>query len=299
MERAVKQTSLLAVQESALAALTRLRDETEHLFETDGRPSIDITSTLQRLFHYLSCRSQAASFLISADYAWDAEILLRSFTETAMRIVFICTAPRDLQADLVSEYRDQLSVVYDRRRANHAAHAISLFTESGDDNSTTIFAALQNHELAEPGVGGNKASRKALEQKWSFAGMIETLDQRPTADGRSPRHLKSMLHGYALSSHLLHGDVAALDLMTDRVNREPAELRALKAAHACRIMTDQVNMTYFCVDSLRRSFNAKFADEGALTQAIRLTNELSEPFGAAFYETQRALYEPAPTAGCD
>ncbi|WP_147395233.1 DUF5677 domain-containing protein [Azospirillum cavernae] len=189
------------LQEANLQSLTQIRDEIKSLFSRYGSDSLESTETLKNLFSYLSSRNQAVSFLISHGYSWDAEIILRSFYETAAKILLICFAEDDDKDILINEFWNGLGSINDRKRARKAAYAEQIFET--DSMSASIFSALQDDGTFNLQADGSKLQRKRLEQKWSFSEIIEQLD-RQNINGKPLKGIKSLLHIYGVASHLEH-----------------------------------------------------------------------------------------------
>jgi len=275
------------LQEASLEALTYIRDEVEGLFSHYGSEPTVVTVTLKRLFWYLGSRSQAVSFLISYEYSWDAEIILRSFYETAAKILFICFADEGEKSDLVDEFWNGLGPINDRRTARKAAFAEQAF-EKGSV-SASIFTMLQDGRVFDLETEGSKSERKRLEKKWSFSEIIDTLDRR-AVEGKPLKGIETLSHMYGMASHLIHADKNAMDLMHDRATRETEERKVLEASHLARIMSDQVSLSWFCADALRQHFGGEFADSARFYEVFDRTREYGEPFSAVFEDSQRAFY---------
>lgn len=276
------------LQEASLQSLTDIRDEVQSLFSRYGSEPHPATQTLKNLFWYLSARSQAVSFLISYGYSWDAEIILRSFYETAAKILFICFAEEDEKPNLIDEFWNGLGPINDKRTARKATFAEKMFEKGGV--SFSVFAMLQDGRIFDLETEGSKSKRKRLEQKWSFSEIVEYLDQRGAA-GKPLKGIKSMLHIYGLASHLIHADQAAMDLMHDRATRDLEERKILEGGHVSRIMSDQVSITWFCAKALCEHFHGHFDDPVKMQNAFDRTMQLTQPFQAAFDASQRDFYD--------
>lgn len=281
------QESPVRLQEANLLALTKIRDEVQSLFFRYGSEPLPVTQTLKPLFAYLSSRSQTVSFLISYGYVWDAEIILRSFYETAAKILFICFAEESEKLVLVDEFWKGLRPISDSRTARKAKFAEPFF-EKGSV-SASVFGILQDKRIFDLEMEGSRVQRKHLERKWSFSEIIEHLDRR-AADGKPLRGIKSLLHTYGLASHLAHADHAATDLMHDRATRDPAERKILEAGHLSRIMSDQVSISWFCAEALREHFQGDFIDRAKMHEAFNRTMKLSKQILTDFEDSQRDFY---------
>jgi len=275
------------LQEASLQSLAEIRDEVQSLFARYGSKPHQATQTLKNLFWYLSARSQAVSFLVSYGYSWDAEIILRSFYETAAKILFICFADENEKPTLIDEFWNGFGPINDRRTARKATFAEQIF-EKGTISSS-ILAMLQDGRIFDLEIKGSKSKRKRLEQKWSFSEIIEHLDQRGAA-GKPLKGIKSLLLIYGTASHLIHADQAAMDLMHDRAARSPEERKILEAVHLSRIMSDQVSITWFCAKALCEHFHGHFSDAAKMRKAFNRTRELAEPLQMTFDDSQQDFY---------
>ena len=276
--------SMQPMQDATLKAFALIRDEVDGLFKRCGADTPEITPTLKALFWYFSARSQTASFLLSYGYAWDAEIILRSFCETAAKILLLCLSEAVEKPQLVDEFWNKLGTINNRRTARRASLAEKVGDSSG--LSRPIFQILQDTHIFSVEDETSKAQRKRLEQKWSFTEIIANLSKREVRLSG----LTSILHMYGMASHLAHADCAAMDLMTDRALREPQERQLLEAAHASQILSDQVSLWWFCADALRRHYRAEFENAKAQKDAFDHTHELGKPFQDAFEQSQEEFY---------
>lgn len=276
------------MQEANLDAIRCIRDEVQHLFELSCHDRLDLCATLKPLFHYIFSRSQTISFLISHRIAWDAEIILRSFYETAAKILFICSAEPGEQDILCKEFWDDFDPIGNRRTAQKAKFAEFLFDP--ESISAKVFQVLQDEKNFNFSQTGNKAYRKALEQKWSFSEIINSLDQR-SHKGKKFKGIKSLLHTYGLASHLLHADKFALDLMRDRATRQREELLILECAHLARMMSDQAFILWLCAENLRETLDLKFSVHTQINEKCAKVSDLGSFFTKIFDDNQRNFYE--------
>lgn len=279
------------LQEATLAALEVIRDEVTSLFDRRSENPGDVDGTLRNLFAYMSERGQTVSFLLSWGYSWDAEIVLRAYYEVAARILFFCLSEPAEQEELLREFWLGLGAIGDRRRSIKAGFAGKAM-KAGMGMDDPVFSALQDPDMFETEPQGTKAERNRLEQKWSFAQIIEVLS-RKRVPGKRLDLLKGLLHSYGTASHLLHGDRTALDLMHDRATRDPFEAAIVARAHVARMMGNQVNLAYFCADALRSMCQLDFDDMERLHAAYREAATLGDEIAAEFYESQRDFYSAA------
>jgi hypothetical protein len=90
-----------------------------------------------------------------------------------------------------------------------------------------------------------KSKRNPIKQKWSFTEIVRKLTEFSEV-GLDLRAYKSLLHSYGLSSHLIHADQTAIDIVWDRANRESSVRIAQERAHYARLATTQTSMLFLC-----------------------------------------------------
>ena len=231
---------LNALQDASLDAVSAARDQIELQFSEHAKEENRVDNTLKRLFAYLSDRSQAVSYLVSSNFVWDAEIVLRSFYEANAKIWYICLNEPAQRETLVEEFWGPYASMHNHKRARRAAPAVDLSIRHNRTADAVIFSTLADRTIFNTGEG-NKNDRKALEQKWSFTEIIRFISNNSPKDF-DLRDAPGLLHMYGQQSHLIHADESALDLMLDRRLRAPEELEVLACAHACRIISDQAGL---------------------------------------------------------
>lgn len=241
-------------QSIQLNAISQMRDQIAKYFWQvhSVTPARD---TLYHLMTYVSERSQSVSFLTSHGYIWDAEILMRTFTETCSKIWLICFSPHREQPQLITEYWTELEQVHAHQAKHKAQFAEAIFDKANKEADVRVFRSLQNASIFDFGEQ-NKAERKRLKQKWSFSEIIGYLETR-SDDGAPTKGMKALLHMYGMQSHLVHGDNKAMDLITDANNRKAGEKELRCVAQISRIMSDQLYFWHYCQMALAQHFGHK------------------------------------------
>lgn len=277
------------VQNATLQTATAARDAIDSLFIAHARPTV-VDATLKQLFAYMSERSQAVSYLVSSGYAWDAEIVLRPLCEVNARIWLICLAPNEQAREaLVMEFWGEHAEMHNRKRAGRAAVAAAIARSKDAKSDDMILSALADGRSFKFGQA-DKATRKKVEQKWSFTEIVRFLEKN-APDDFDMSAIVGMLHMYGLASHLIHADAAALDLIADRKLRGSDELAILSAAHLCRIFSDQASLWLFSTLALAHRFGKREAIGDEVFQKYAHIHKLSAPISEEFEQSQAAFYE--------
>lgn len=276
------------IQDTVLEAITVCRDEIEELFASHTDEESQIDHTLKRLFAYQSDRSQTISFLVSANYWWDAEILMRSFYETHAKIWLICQAENNERQTLVDEFWIALGKVHSKQRADRAKPGADLLSKYGKREEADILNHLRDEKNFDFSTD-NRAQRKRLEMKWSFFEILNVLEQK-SGSSFPLFGVSALRHMYGQQSHLIHADESALDLMLDRRMRTVADLETLTCSHVCRILTDQVSLWTYSTSALRWRYQSKDDNSSKRWRLWRQVHTLTEPFSKRFGESQRNFY---------
>lgn len=286
-----KALSLLELQEANLEAVSIIVTEVKALLDVPEEDRSDpVVHTLRNLTKYLSDRSQAVSMLVSWGYAWDAEIILRSFYETAAKILFICFAEKDKRQELANEFWLEFETIHSIKIARKANFAENVYNKEKDGCSASVFSALQDSGLHPLEKKHTKVERKIIEQRWSFSEIIEELS-KINKGGKNLADIKGFLHIYGMASHLIHADKTAMEFMLDRSLREESERKILEASHAGRIFSDQVSLWLFCADAIRECLGKEFSNKDKVINAYNKVIEMGKPFSQMFADSQEQFYK--------
>ncbi|WP_256574027.1 MULTISPECIES: DUF5677 domain-containing protein [unclassified Pseudomonas] len=196
------------------------------------------------VLHYYSERCQSINLLLQEWKLWDCDIIMRSALECATRFLFVSIAPPDERGLRIDEYSVFLNQIEDLQRSERAK---PFATESNNQDTQMLIGGviLSPDQEAELRAKWPKSKRNALKQKWSFTEMARVLCEFHD-DGLDLRGYKSFLHGYGISSHFIHADQTAMDLIWDRATREPQERALLENAHFAGLATEPVSILFLC-----------------------------------------------------
>ena len=273
--------SLEELQDAALTVIAATRDEVVWLFDNFSQEGDLVDDTLKRLSFFMSSRSQTVSYLVSSNYIWDAEIVLRSFYEANAKIWYICDLDDAERKSAVAEFWGEYASMHNHKRRHRANLALSSISFGRDKSGELVYAPLTDPDAFEFGEN-NKGERRRLEGKWSFSEIVNRL-----ANGNGAvldwKPIVALLHMYGQQSHLAHADDAALDLMMDRMMREPDELLLLSASHIARIFSDQATMWVISEALLRHRYSARPRAGNSITQLYSRFADLASSIEREFY----------------
>lgn len=277
------------IQDATITGISVMRDSIRLALDEHLHDQPKFKQTAWELVLYQSERSQVVSYLVSSNFVWDAEMILRSFYEANVKIWYLCSLQGAERDAAVDEFWGAFLDVHAHKRRVKAGLVKSVFQNLSREFDAKIFSALENDKINQFHEG-NKKNRRDVEQNWSFSSLIRKLETTPKniLDFTSIRALE---HPFGLQSHLLHADVSALDLVYDRKTRSAEELEALIGSHACRIFSDQISiwaMTSIALWSTTSSKNER-ADE--IARSLENVHKLIRPFSKRFEASQAEFYE--------
>ncbi len=130
------------IQDTVLEVISACRDEIEELFAANSNDQEIVDHTLKRLFAYQSDRSQTISYLVSSNYIWDAEIIMRSFYEAHTKIWFICQSPGGERESLAKEFWGDYSKMHAHKKAARAKPGAEFFAQNSRLGDAAVYEAL-------------------------------------------------------------------------------------------------------------------------------------------------------------
>lgn len=283
--------NLNPVQDDVLSCISIIRDSIADALDTRADAKKASVRLIRRLVHYQSERSQAVSLLVSAGMIWDAEMVLRSFFEANVKIWYLCSLHPDEREAAATEFLEAYRDVQARRRGMRAQPAAGAAAKNDDIFGAAVFAALGNEKVNDFHEGSKK-ERRSIEQNWSFSVLVEKL-YRTSCTRLDFSNVRIMLHAFGMQSHLLHADVTALDLMTDRAGRSVEERTALAQAHLCRIYSDQMSVWAMTSIAIWSTMGEADPAGPTITAKLKAIYDVMKPIRERFAATQEELYRGA------
>lgn len=264
----------LSIQESVWKALAA----------TANHGGDDVLRTCSCLGRYYADRGRAVLTLCVRGFDWDADIIVRTMYECAAKVFRIALAPAADREALVDEFWEWLPESSDRKIARKAALAEAVFPDGHP--SRDVFALMKDARMQRTSRNLNKAQRRQLEGKWSFAEIVAEL-----ATNSVGNDINALLHIYGMASHLAHADHVAMDLMFDRSIRPAEELLTLRIGHAARIASDISSLGYFCCRLSARLAGNELEMTSGAAEANERVFRIAQKHEAAFNKSQVLFYD--------
>lgn len=272
----------------SLAVYSMIRDEIRNILEDDCECGKEYKDFALSQLYYYSERCQSMSLLLQEWKLWDADIVMRAALECATRFIFVSVAQEDERSNLIYEYSVALSEIADIQRSEKAKKFVDV---NDDEDALTLVGGviLSPEREQEARSRWTKSKRNALKQKWSFSEIVKNLTKF-NAKGLDLRGYKSLLHSYGLSSHLIHADQTAIELVWDRGNREETVRVAQENAHYARLATTQTSILFLCWRALVYATGTG-SKSYYVIEAMRRMDEKASFFHNEFARTQDSFYK--------
>lgn len=245
---------------------------------------------LNQLHLRAALTSISALKLVTELRLWDCEILLRTVVEGSLKFAFISSASGDERDARAREFTDTLRDIAALKRHRRALIALSQLPADGPQWQPIRDVLLTSDEVDELEAEYPKASRDALERKWGFARMVETLAKS------GPRYaaLTGLLYNYGMASHSTHLDGDAVLMMWERERRPEHRLHAVELAHGARLIGDTLTFADLRTSEFIRIHGA---DANQLGSVRKRREDLTLRLNGAHDLFHAAEYSESESAG--
>lgn len=201
-----------------------------------------------------SCLQETESvlFLVLGLRLWSAEIVMRAVVEGTAKFGYLLESPTTFTARCI-EYRDALPMIAKLRWHAKAEEALTALGEGGVERQPYRDLMLEKKELDQIRAVFPREVRRDIERRWGFTELINAVSRPGGAFGPGGR---ALLHGYSVSSHLIHMSYEGVDMPLERDQRPEERRDAIALAHAASIVNDCLQFTLLRLSALYRFANA-------------------------------------------
>lgn len=237
---------------------------------------------------FYSSRCTSMNVLLQEWMLWDCDIIMRSALECATKFLYVSSVSGPERNARLVECTISLNEVEDILRSDKARKAAD---NSLNDHDEMLLrgAVLPNGREDELRLKWPKAKRHALKQKWSFSELVREL-KKVDEETLNLTGYESFLHGYGLSSHLIHADQTAINLHFDRLGRDESERHLLECAHFARLAVEQTSLFFLCCRAMEHSLGVLHITRDVVMRLLDL-HEASKIYHVKFADSQRSFYQ--------
>lgn len=234
--------------------------------------------------------SESAILLCAYGQLWDAELPIRSTFEATLKFSYLLQTQETFH-ERHQEYTNDLfniALMKDHQKASELLAALP--DPEAAEWKPIRDRVMPDEELVEFRDKYPKQERNALERKWGFTGLIQSLS---TSDDPAFAGFRGLAHGYSVSSHIAHADYMGVSIPLDRDLRENERRRTAHLTHLIRLLSDSCTCLY-----LRLLVGYRFIGEDLqpIFEAGQRMNELRASFGPIYQEWLDIEYADEPQA---
>lgn len=229
--------------------------------------------------------SESATLLCAYGQLWDAELPTRSTFEATLKFCYLLQA-QDTFKERHREYAYDLRLIALMKDHQKACELLAALPDPEAKEWKPIRdMIIPDEQLVELREKYPKQGRNALEQKWGFTGLIQSLSASgdPAFAG-----FRGLAHGYSISSHIAHADYIGTSIPMERDLRSTERKKGAHLTHLTRLLSDSCTCLF-----IRLLIGYRFvgADSQPISKARQRMDELRASFGPIYQEWLNSEYE--------
>jgi len=183
--------------------------------------------------------SESVLYLIAHGKEWDADLLARSIMEGSIKYIYMLLGTTEEMEEKVYEYWITLRFISSIKISEKAKRFLEAMPNPQSYKWQGIRSVvLSDEDAAVIRNNYSRAERQAIEERWSFTGIIKHF---LASEDNALRYFSMSVHHYGLASHLVHKDSNALIIQRDRNQRSLERVISARTSHAARVITDICN----------------------------------------------------------
>ncbi|KIP15314.1 hypothetical protein KY49_5387 [Burkholderia sp. MSHR3999] len=241
-----------------------------------------------------SARSSESAFLLMIyGQLWDAEVVVRSVFEASLKFAFIVQNREDFSQRFKEYTKDQfeLALMKDDQKARDLL--ANLRDPEADQWRPIRDLVLPDAKRDELRARYDKPTRRAMETRWGYVGILESLSRSgdPFYKGFS-----GLSYSYSVASHIQHADYSGVSIAMDRETRSPERRDSAHMAHLVRLISD----CFTCFElRLRAAYRFAGCDKTPLNEVAVKIEEFRASMNTAHERWMEIEYGSSPIyPGC-
>lgn len=233
-----------------------------------------------------AARSTESAFLLMAyGQLWDAEVIARSVFEGSLKFAYILQSADNFRArfDEFCEEMFDLARMKDDQKAREVLSQVS--NPDANEWNGIRGQILPDEEREQLRGRFDKATRRAMETRWGYTGLLDSLSK-----SGDPLYKKfsGLSAGYSLASHIHHADYVGVSIAMEREDRNDERRDAVHWAHLSRLISD----CFACFQiRLVAAYRFVGGDPSDLNEVARRIDQLREHMRPAFDHWSKLEYD--------
>ena len=227
--------------EQSLLLLRELLPEMAPIGQYAGWTSAE-RETIAHIFCACARASESALLLLAYGQLWDAEVVVRSVAEGALKVCYLLQH-EEFFKQRHQEYAIDLFEIGLLKKHRKADELLSVLGYPQDKEWRPIWDMILDSDAVERiSREYPRATRASLEGRWGFTGLLNELKR---SGDPLFNNVAALAYGYSIASHVQHADAIGVSLPFDREKRSNERGKPMQLAHAARLISDV--FTYFYV----------------------------------------------------
>ena len=216
-----------------------------------------------------AARSTESVFLLIAyGQLWDAEVAVRSVFEASLKFAFIVQTREDFAQRFREYTEDQRKLAFMKDDQKARDLLASIRDPEADQWRPIRDMVLPDATRDELRTRYDKPTRRAMETRWGYAGILDSLSR---SGDPFYRGFTGLSYSYAVASHIHHADYVGVSIAMDREMRSPERRDSLHMAHLVRLISD-------CFTCFNLRLRAAYRFAGCDTSSLEEVNLKIEKF---------------------
>ncbi|EPF1846514.1 TPA: DUF5677 domain-containing protein [Pseudomonas aeruginosa] len=204
-------------------------------FSTSQLLTAEARRELGALLTAAASSGESIFLLLAYGQLWEAEMLMRPVFEASIKFAYIVQNKSDFESRLLEFGKDQFQIAL-MKDDQKARDLLAILPDPDSDEWRPIRdIVLPDDYRDELRARYDKATRRAMETRWGFTGLIKALSSSGDPLYQS---LPGLALSYSQASHLIHADSVGVHMPLERDYRESERRTTLHFAHLAKLISD-------------------------------------------------------------
>lgn len=191
-------------------------------------------STLRALMVAVARATESTLLLCIYRQLWDAEMVLRSIFEATLKFCYLLQSPATFE-ERYREFSDDLWHVELLRGHKKTVEMLSVIDGLDERWGDLRARLLSSTEVVRIEGRFPRTTRRELERKWGFTGLLQAL---VASNDAMFLGFAGLAMGYSTASDVHHVTITGIAIADERAHRAEQDRLAAECAHESRVISD-------------------------------------------------------------